>query len=114
MMTEPRLTSALLVSAMVRLAETQGGFAAVLAKGDQLAGSILLVLREKGGNPRVFERLLDPSGSYAWRESGQTIENEADLNSFLESRQKFDSDSWILELDIPSAERFAAEMNAIG
>ena len=113
-MTEARLASSVLVGAMIRHAEGQGGFAAVLAKGDSTAGAISVILREKGANPRFFERLLEPNGSYCWRESGQLIENEQDLKSFLERRRKFDPDSWILELDIASAERFAAEMNAFG
>ena len=113
-MTEARLASSVLVGALIRLAEGQGGFAAVLAKGDPTAGAVSVILREKGGNPRFFERLLEPDGSYAWRESGQPIENEQDLKLFLERRRNFDPDSWILELDIASAERFAAEMNDFG
>jgi len=112
--TEARLASSVLVGALIRHAEGQGGFAAVLAKGDPTVGAVSVILREKGGNPRFFERLLEPRGSYGWRESGQPIENEQDLKLFLERRRNFDPDSWILELDIASAERFAAEMNDFG
>jgi len=111
-MTEPRLASSVLVSALLRRAEAEGGFGTVLAKGDSTAGAVAVILLEKGANPRFLERLLQPDGSYSWRESGQVIENERELKTFLERRQKFDPDLWILELDIASAERFAAEMNA--
>ena len=113
-MTEARLASSVLVGAMIRHAEGQGGFAAVLAKGDSTAGAISVILREKGANPRFLERLLQPDGTYSWRESGQVFENTQLLNSFLDRRKKYDPDLWILELDIASAERFAAEMNAFG
>jgi hypothetical protein len=113
-MSEARLASSVLVGALLRRAESGGGFGAVLAKGDSTAGAILVILLEKGANPRIMERLLQPGGSYAWRESGQVFENAELLNSFLQRRQKSDPDLWILELDIASAERFAAEMNAIG
>ncbi len=110
---EARLTSSMLAGALLRRAEAEGGFAVVMAKGDPTAGAITVILREKGANPRFLERLLQPDGSYAWRESGQAFENEADLISFLDRRKSIDPDLWILELDIASAERFAAEMNGV-
>jgi hypothetical protein len=110
---EARLASSVLVGALLRRAESEGGFGAVLAKGDPTAGSVGVVLMEKGANPRFFERALTAQGSYAWQESHQTFENEQDFRSFLERRRNFDPDLWILELDIASAERFAAEMNSV-
>ncbi len=109
-----RLASSVLVSALVRRAQDEGGFAAVLAKGDPTAGSIAVILAEKGRKACFLERLLQPNGSYNWQDSGQALENEEKFEKFLEQRRRFDPDIWILELDIPSAERFAAEMNAIG
>ena len=69
-MIRPRLASSTLVSALIRLAEADGGFGAVLARGDATAGAIAIILLERGDNPRVFERLLEPSGDYAWQEFG--------------------------------------------
>ena len=112
---EPRVAASVLASALIRKAEGEGGFGAVLAKGDATAGSILVILLEKGVNPRLFERLLQPDGRYAWRESGnQRIENPTEVPGFIARLRRFDPDSWLIELDIPSAERFAAEMNSIG
>ena len=111
---EARLASSVLVGALLRRAEAEGGFGVVLAKGDSTSGAVAVILLEKGANPRFLERSLQADGSYSWRESGQLIENEQELRSFLERRRKFDPDLWILELDIASAERFAAEMNAFG
>jgi hypothetical protein len=110
---EPRIATSVLVGGLIRKAESEGGFGAVLAKGDATAGSILVILMEKGGNPRLFERLLQPDGRYAWQESGaQTLEKSGQVPELIARRRRFDPDLWLIELDIPSAERFAAEMNA--
>ncbi len=66
---EPRIAASVLAGGLIRKAESEGGFGAVLAKGDPTAGSILVILLEKGVNPRLFERLLQPDGRYAWHES---------------------------------------------
>jgi hypothetical protein len=109
-----RLTSSVLATALLRRAQDEGGFGAVLAKGDPTAGAIAVILAEKGRKACFLERLLLPDGSYSWQSARQEIENEADFNSFLQRRRNSDPDLWILELDIASAERFAAEMNAAG
>jgi hypothetical protein len=107
-MTQARLATSVLVGGLARKAEAEGGFAAVLAKGDPTAGSILVVLVERGGDPRVLERILQGDGRYAWREA--VAGNPAAVQKFLEKRRGFDPDIWILELDVPSWERFAAAM----
>jgi hypothetical protein len=109
-----RVAASVLAGALIRKAEGEGGFGAVLAKGDATAGSILVILLEKGGNPRLFERLLQPGGAYSWQESGsQRVENPTEVPDFIARRRRFDPDLWVLELDIPSSERFAAEMNSL-
>jgi hypothetical protein len=110
-----RLASSVLVSGLLRQAESQGGFGAVLAKGDATAGSIIVVLLEKGGNPRIFERVLQGNGLYSWAASAtQQPGSDQEVPSLIARRRRFDPDLWVLELDIPSAERFADEMNSIG
>ena len=109
---EPRVTADLLVGALRRRAEAQGGFAAVLARGDSVAGAILVILAEKGRKARLLERVLDMEGTYRWHDlSGQALQNEELTEKFLARRRKNDPDLWLIELDVPSAERFAAEMN---
>ena len=111
---EPRLASSVLVTALLRRAEAEGGFGTVLAKGDSTAGSIAVVLVERGASARLLERMLRPDGRYAWSESPKPAEDEAALKALLERRRRIDPDLWIVELDIASSERFAAEMNALG
>jgi hypothetical protein len=109
-MSTARLTSAMLASALMRLASRANGFAAIIAKGDATSGALLLQLLEKGRYFGLFERMLDPSGGYVWGRTGpQDTENMDLLGQYLERRRSRDPDLWIVELDIPDAERFIAE-----
>jgi hypothetical protein len=110
----PRIASSVLVGALIRRAESEGGFGAVVAKGDATAGAVAVILAERGRKACLLERALQPDGSYAWQSSRQDIENEDEFQKSLDRKRRFDPDLWIVELDIASAERFAAEMNAIG
>ena len=109
-----RLASSVLASALLRRAEQSGGFGAVLAKGDPTAGAIAVILAEKGRKARFLERVMQANESYAWQSTREDVENEEEFEKFLQRRRKADPDLWILELDIASAERFAAEMNESG
>ncbi|WP_313536665.1 DUF1491 family protein [Sphingomonas sp.] len=106
----PRLTSAMLVSALVRRADSAGGSAMVLAKGDSTSGAILLLLLERGVHPRFVERGIGPEGTPALLPSGpQQLTDEAEASAYWRRRRERDSDLWVVELDIAGAERFAAE-----
>lgn len=102
----PRLTSATLVSALVRRVAAEGGNAAVLAKGDPSAGAVLLICAEKGVVSSVLERLLGIDGGYRWQPVGNS---ESGYGDYLDRRRSRDPDLWLVELDIANAERFAAE-----
>jgi hypothetical protein len=106
-----RLASAVLVGALIRKAESEGGNAAVLAKGDPTAGTIVVLLTERGGNAKLFERILQVDGNYSWVQATVNIE---EIEDTVVRKRRFDPDLWLLELDIPSGERFAAEMNSLG
>ena len=110
----PRLTSQVLVSALLRRAQAEGGFGAVLTRGDATAGAVMVILAERGVRTLLLERLLQPDGAYAWRDSSQTLADEDAFRAWLERRRRHDPDLWLIELDVADAERFAAEMNATG
>ena len=108
----PRVATKILVSALARRAAEQGGFAAILAKGDEVSGSVIVILTERGKDPRILERLLQPDGRYSWQAAGeQAISGLEEVTPFIARRRRIDPDLWILELDVPSPERFTAEMN---
>lgn len=111
----PRLTSGLLVSALVRRVANEGGNAVVVAKGDATSGSILLICLDKGVRTAFRERLLGVGGGYDWAEVGPQPDADYDkVDSWLSRRRARDPDLWIVELDIANAERFAAETSGGG
>ena len=79
-----RLTSKVLVSSLLRRVQAEGGFGAVLARGDATSGAILIVLAERGMRIATLERLLQPDGAYAWQESGPPGADEEAFRSMLE------------------------------
>lgn len=106
----PRLTSAMLVSALVRRAHAEGGAAIVVAKGDPTAGAILLICLEKGSLTSFRERVLRTDGTYGWESVGPSPDSDREeLDAWLGRRRQRDPDLWVVELDIPNAQRFAAE-----
>ena len=107
---DDRLPAALEVAALRRRAESNGGFAAVVHKGDADRGSILLLIAEKGRHFCCLERMLDLDKGYIWQVSGPPRESEmAEIRDFLATRRKSDPDLWVIELDIADGERFVAE-----
>jgi len=105
-----RLPSGLLVSAMLRRVNDAGGIGTVLAKGDAQAGAILVITLEKGVNSGAFERGTGPDGSVQLVGVGpEDIESNVEITDYWRRRRSRDPDLWVIELDIASAERFAAE-----
>ncbi|MFS0772873.1 DUF1491 family protein [Sphingomonas sp. 1P08PE] len=99
-----RLPSGLLVSAMLRQANDRGGFGAVLAKGDPQAGAILVVVVEQGVE-RLFERGIGAAGLPSLIESTPAD----DLPGYWRRRRQRDPDLWVIELNVPGAQRLVAE-----
>lgn len=95
------------MGALIRRAGADGGFASVLKKGEQHAGTILVVLTERGSNARVYERMPQADGIRAWTLSrAENSQNKAELEEWLDRRGSQDPDLWIVELDIANGERF--------
>ena len=99
-MTRARAASGLLVSALIRQVEAQGGNGAVLTKGDATAGALLLLIAERGVVRACRERGLKPDGSPGWIESGPAGDADAAaLAAYVARRRRFDPDMWVVELD---------------
>lgn len=108
----PRLTTALFVNALIRRVNQSGGMAAVLTKGDETAGALLLITLEKGLNTGIWERTWTAQGAYGWTQvNAQVIENEEEIRDFCARRRAQDPDLWIVELDIAHGAQFAVELD---
>lgn len=109
---DARLPAHIEVSGLVRMAEANGGFAAVLAKGERDAGTILILTMERGENRALYERMPQLDGSRKFgRVKSQDPENPQEFEEYLTRRKGQDSDIWIVEVDIANAERFIATLN---
>lgn len=105
-----RLPSGLLVSALLRRVNDAGGMGMMLARGDAQGGGILVIALESGNNPRVLERGIGPDGTMqllAW--TPPDVDDSSAITDYWMRRRRNDPDLWVIELDIPFAERFAAE-----
>jgi hypothetical protein len=106
---EPRLPAHLEVAGLIRAVGAAGGFATVVATGERDAGTLLVVCCANGGPATAYERMPQPDGTRAWAPSrSQDIENPREFWDYLDRRKTQDDDLWIVELDIPDAERFIA------
>ncbi len=83
---DARLPAHLEASSLIRLAESLGGFATVLARGERDGGTILVAILCRGGPARLYERMPALDGS----------------RKFVATK------SWIIEVDIDDPERFTA------
>lgn len=109
-----RLTSRFLVDLLLRRTESAGGFATVLAKGDEHSGVILVQCTERGQPGPLLERRFSVSGHYIWEAVGPDDPKDGESRTnYHERRQKADPDLWIVELDIADAPRLVAEWAAL-
>lgn len=104
-----RIPAHLEVTGLVRAVGAAGGFATVLAKGERDAGTLMLVLLERGGPARALERMPQADGTRAWQPARlQDVEDPKAFWDYIERRHKQDPDLWVLELDVAGVERFIA------
>lgn len=105
-----RLPARLEATALIRQVESKGGFATVIKRGDADSGAIILVVTERGQPKALIERRMADNFTYVWTVVNRPQPNQTE--KFHESTEKFarsDPDCWLIELDIPDAERFIAE-----
>ncbi len=100
----------MLVGALRRRVNAAGGFATILTKGDEISGVILIQTLEQGQLSALFERVSNFAGGHALMRCGPSPdEGRQAMDAYLARRRRSDPDLWIVELDIPEAERFAVE-----
>ncbi len=101
------MPAAVEISALTRQVSAAGGFAMVLAKGEPDSGAILIIMMTNGADSRVYERMPQADGGRVWHLTRrEDALQPAELAEYLIRRRAQDSDLWIIELDIPDAERF--------
>ncbi len=106
---EPRIPAHIEIAGLIRAVEAEGGFATVIAKGERDAGTLLVVCCGKDRLAAAYERMPQPGGRRAWTLTRQQdAENQQEFWDYCDRRKDQDGDLWIVELDVPDAERFIA------
>jgi hypothetical protein len=109
-----RLKSRFLVDLLIRRTEAAGGFATILAKGDDTSGMILVQCSDRGEPGPLLERRFSLDGRYIWEGVGPDDPKDGESRAnYRERRRKADPDLWIVELDIADAPRLVAEWAAL-
>ena len=104
------LPTGLLVSALLKRVNDHGGIGMVRARGDAESGGLLLILNDRSTASRLVERAIGPVGKPVLVPAGPPEPtDDAARDAYWRKRRNYDPDLWVIELDIPSAERFAAE-----
>lgn len=112
-MIEARASSSLLVSAMLRTIQDKGGSAMVLAKGDAMAGAILLVIADRGIATKLVERVWQFDGGYRLEPVGPAdLSEPGAVGDYIARRRRSDPDLWAVELDHPDALAIAGAIQA--
>ncbi len=95
-----RLTSDLWVSALLRRVQGEGGFGAVVRRGNAQAGAIFIVIRERDGTVRLLTPAPQSMNETTDRRFVErALAGEDEVSSMLQSEQRFDSDLWIVECE---------------
>ena len=98
-MTTARLASGFWVAAKLRQIQNAGGYASILAKGNDEAGTINLVLRARDRTLRLAVTKMNLNSSerqFEWR--GDTMTDQ-ELSAVIERERRFDRDQWFVEAE---------------
>ena len=96
----PRLKSEFWVTALLRRAQSQGGFATVLRKGDPDAGIVLIVFRS-GQKLTLCTPERNFEGHRVWWPSDMA--DQATLDTHINRRVDDDPDIWVVEIESDAA-----------
>lgn len=105
-MVTPRLATAAWVNATMRRVSGQGGFGAVLHRGDAESGAVLVCWRIPGGPTRVLSRVTHGEET-RWEVAIETPEDDpAKVDEYLARQRRYDPDLWAIELTGGEIEQF--------
>ncbi len=100
-MAEARVKARLWVDMALRMGNADGRYGAILHKGDEDSGGILVVLRGRDGL-WVLSQIRTATGGAAWmRATGQAAVDQETADAYVARQRRFDPDLWVLEFDSP-------------
>lgn len=100
-MAEARVKAGLWVQMALRMGDLDGRPGAVLRRGDNSSGGVLVVLRGREGLC-VLAQIRTADGEAAWiRGTGASPVSEQDADAYVARQVKFDPDLWVVEFPAP-------------
>lgn len=103
----PRLKAGFWTSALIRRAEIEGAFAAVIKTGDKDAGACLVKVRLLNGQATLYRPIRNMAGERVWLPKGP--ENEREIDIYINNRVDADPDLWIVEIEDRKGRHFLME-----
>jgi hypothetical protein len=102
---EARLKSAIWIKALIRRCDLAAIPVAVLARGDDDAGAILLKFNARETGCMVLGQARGRDGELFWmKATGPTAVAEPDADAYIERQRRRDPDLWVVEIENASAE----------
>ena len=97
---EARLKSGIWIRALIRRCDLAAIPVAVLARGDDDAGAILLKFNGRDIGCSVLAQARGRDGELLWmRATGPSPVAEADADSYIERQRRRDPDLWVVEIE---------------
>jgi len=102
-MTEARLKTRILVQAAVRLCAREAIPIAILRRGDEEAGTILIKLNQREQGFTVLSQTRTLSGELGWlKGTGPSPVDETTADSYIARQRARDPDLWVVEIEDPA------------
>ena len=102
---EARLKSGIWIRSLIRRCDLAAIPVAVLARGDDDAGAILLKFNGRDAGCLVLGQARGKDGELLWmRVTGPQSVTEADADAYIERQRRRDPDLWVVEIENAFAE----------
>jgi hypothetical protein len=95
------------VSALLRRIGIGGAFAAIVHKGDEERGDVLIKVTSERGKARLYAPAFNPEGPTEFERLAAETETEAD--ELVAKRRKMDRDLWVIEIEDREGRHFLVE-----
>ncbi len=106
-MVEPRLKTGIWVSALLRRCSAAAAFAAVVRRGDNTSGSVLVKVNRLDGSAYVLSPARQVTGEGFWmRGTGPEDVPETDADAYIARSVSFDRDLWVIEIEDKEGRHF--------